>query len=177
MAELTATVTRIEELESKAGKTYWKITLKGKEYTAFGEEVVDGLHEGLTIRADVAEKKEGKFTNRYFNGYEVANESLGTSAPKATPAKGGAPAQTITPDAWEAKDRRIAMEASNKATAEYMKSVKDPEQVTVKNWQIAARIVYRDILWAGEGKELFTEKPRAPKPIEPPPPDDDSPPF
>lgn len=165
MPEITATVTKIEALESKKGVDYWKIHLKGKAYTAFDPDVVEGLHEGLLIRADVGEKKDGKYTNYYFNSYEIVGAAL--DPPPAPNGKGDTPATTD----WEVKDRRIAMEAAYGSASRFMLAAAtagNQEAVTAKNLTALGRAIYKDVLAAGRGATFGAAKAEPPIPPSPP---------
>ena len=131
------------------GKLPWKVTIGGKEYATFDDDVVAGLERGMVIEAEVASKKNGKFTNWYLNSWaEIDGQS-----PEEPRAERADPKDSVPIEVWEAKDRAIAMEAAFKASAEYMKAVASvhPEAVTVKNFRLAARAVYQDIQSARGG--------------------------
>lgn len=83
---ITAPVQAIHENETKDGRPYWKVKLKGEEYTTFKEDIVVGLVTGMVIDAEVATEKRGNFTNRYLNSWAEAS-GVKASAPRADKAE------------------------------------------------------------------------------------------
>ena len=156
-------VQAIDEHEAKSGKTYWKVKVKGVEYTTFDYENIDGLEVGMSVQADVAEKKDGKFTNRYWNSWEATGEP---AEGPATHSNGKAATAPPTTGEWEAKDRRIAMEAAYGSAARFMNALAyaaKPADVTALNFRALARTIYHDVIAAGKGSEFKAPAPGAGK--------------
>lgn len=151
---ITGTVQTITDHESKSGATYWKVKVNGKEYTTFKDEAIDGLAVGMNVRADVTEQKKGNYTNLYWNSWE---EVSGVPPAKQS---GHGPSGP-SPEVFEARDRRIAMEASYASATRFMAALATtkPENVTTLNLRSLARSIYADVVKAGEGSKFQGAEP------------------
>jgi hypothetical protein len=136
MSTVTGKVQEIEEKETSRGDTYYRVKLAGKWYGLWEGEPPD---EGESITAEWSTSKDGKYLN--IQGWSPA----GKAAPETKPT-------SISPDAFEAKDRRIAMESAYSSAARVLAAmlVKGLD-VGSHELHLLARQVFENVQAAGAG--------------------------
>ena len=150
MADATTVLARLDKLEPPNAKGWINLTFKSaagplKVQTKYPEKL-EGLRVGdayeVTYTTTQRQGNDGRsFTNHYLSKIAPAPEKSMPPAPME------ASEQPIPPDVWEAKDRRIAMEAAYHAASRFYNG----RDITSAALYHVARAIYRDIIAAGQG--------------------------
>ena len=143
MADPTTVLARLDKLEPPNDKGWIILTFKAasgplKVSTKYADKC-DGLKVGKAYEVTYTTTTNGTFVNHFLSKIAPAPE-------KAAPME--ASEQPIPPDVWEAKDRRIAMEAAYHAASRFYGGRTD---LTFSALEESARKIYRDIIAAGQG--------------------------
>ena len=152
MPTITGTVEKIENANG-----WYNIFLAGKKYSTKSKKVVGDLTSGDSITAEFAETQNTKDDKTYTNYYLT---SWAPAIPVSTPPR-EAQRGNVPPDVFEARDRRIAMEASYGSAARFMQALAaagHADAVNGANYVTLARTTYADVLKAGRGDPFMARK-------------------
>ena len=148
MADATTVLARLDKLEPPNDKGWIILTFKAasgplKVSTKYPDKC-DGLKVGSAYEVTYTTTVNGQFTNHFLHKIAPAPE-------KAQPMEASEQPIPMPPsqaEVFEARDRRIAMEAAYHAASRFYGGRTD---LTFSALEESARKIYRDIIAAGQG--------------------------
>lgn len=141
---------RIDALNPPDARGWCNVSVNGIKYSTKFPDKIAGFMVGQEVAVHYATRSNTKDGRTYANHYLDHLEAVAGSvaSPGAIAADG-----PIPPDVWEAKDRRIAMEAAYGSAARFYANRID---VPYTDLMALARLIYADVLTAGRGEDFVT---------------------
>ena len=154
MADATTVLARLDKLEPPNDKGWIILNFKGASgpltvSTKYADKC-DGLKVGSAYEVTYTTTQNGQYVNHFLSKIAPAPEKSMPPAPMEA-SEQPIPMPPSQAEVFEARDRRIAMEAAYHAASRVLQGSLIPDPGTQATFQAWARAIYRDIIAAGQG--------------------------